>query len=70
MTEWGLPPEYILDNWTEAKLLLMFTKRTERIQRINQASEPKEKQPRRISRQDMAEQMKMWSERGIKIGSI
>jgi len=70
MTEWGLPPEYILENWTEAKLLLMFSKRNERIQRMNLSYEPKEKQPRRISRQDMAEQMKMWSQRGIKIGSI
>jgi len=70
MSEWHVTPEYVLNNWTEAELLLMFTKRNERRQRINQASEPKEKQPRRISRQDMAEQMKMWSERGIKIGSI
>ncbi len=33
LTEWHLTPEYIIDNWTDEKLLVMVEKRTERIER-------------------------------------
>lgn len=56
MTEWGLPPEYILENWTEAKLLLMFVKRNERIQAINESMKPQDRKPRRVSENEFMEQ--------------
>jgi hypothetical protein len=37
MTEWGLTPEYILDNWTEELFTLMFVKRAERIEAMTKA---------------------------------
>jgi len=49
MTEWGLPPEYIVENWTEAKLALMLRKRDERIQMLNEAMKmPAERKPKRV----------------------
>lgn len=60
MTEWGLPPEYILKHWTEAKLLLMFQKRNERLHAMNEAMKPPEERtrtPKRISAEDLFAQM-------------
>ena len=33
MTEWHLTPEYIIENWTSEKLILMVDKLVERKQR-------------------------------------
>jgi len=51
MSEWHVTPEYILEHWTEAKLLLMFTKRNERLRAINDAlRDPEERPaPKRVS---------------------
>jgi hypothetical protein len=57
MSEWGITPEYILDNWTEAELLLMFQKRNERIQAANEAMRMSdEPEPRRVSAEELFSQ--------------
>ena len=38
--EWGLTPEYILNNWTEPELNLMIEKLTERLKPIKGRPEP------------------------------
>jgi hypothetical protein len=38
LSEWHLPPDVILDGWTEERLDLFWTKRNERLRRIRLAS--------------------------------
>lgn len=40
MTEWHLTPEYILDNWTEELLALMFEKRKESFDAMRTLQQP------------------------------
>jgi hypothetical protein len=56
MTEWGLTPEYILESWTEAKLLLMFVKRRERIMAINESMKPKERTAKQVAEEEFMAQ--------------
>ena len=39
LAEWHLPPDDILDRWTEERLDLFWTKRNERMRRIRLAAE-------------------------------
>jgi hypothetical protein len=40
LAEYHLPPEYILENWTEDKLALMLRKRNERVSGVHPDEEP------------------------------
>jgi hypothetical protein len=49
-----VPPEQILDSWTEEKFLLLLKKRNERTKRMQPAAEPKIK---RVSDVDLFRSM-------------
>lgn len=42
LSEWHLPPDDILDRWTEERLDLFWSKRNERMRRIRVATEGEE----------------------------
>lgn len=58
LSEWHLPPDEILDRWTEERLDLFWTKRNERMRRIRLAAEGEadlpsaDAQPRYVSNRE------------------
>jgi len=54
MTEWHLPPDYILDNWTDEQFNLMIEKLIERKQREADAIEDARKGRHHVSAESLA----------------
>jgi hypothetical protein len=54
LSEWHLPPDQILEHWTEERLDLLWTKRNERMRRIRLADEGQEEDapPRYVSNRE------------------
>lgn len=67
LSEWHLPPEYILDNWTDELLDLMVSKMVARHKRMNAAMEGKEQFPANGAGEQLVPEVDLFRRAGIVI---